>query len=47
MTKLIALRDRGIIKLTGGEVVTFLNNLITNDMAQLEREGKLDGLLAA
>ena len=38
MTKLIALKDRGIIKVAGPDAIGFLNNLITNNMELLNKE---------
>ncbi len=38
MTKLIALKDRSIIKVAGPDAIGFLNNLITNNMELLNKE---------
>ncbi len=40
-TNLCRLPDRGVIKLSGQDVVPFLQGLITNDVAKLETDGAL------
>ena len=40
-TNLCRLPDRGVIKLSGQDVVLFLQGLITNDVAKLETDGAL------